>query len=65
VNSKIEEGSTEPEENFLNTIHYWTIIQKQWKFLGEFFTPLLWVNNIELPLIVLIIMWTWLFTTVF
>jgi len=39
ANSKIEEGSTEPEENFLNTIHYWTIIQKQWKFLGEFFTP--------------------------
>lgn len=38
-NTKIEEGLTEPEENFLNTIHYWTIIQKQWKLLGEYFTP--------------------------
>lgn len=39
ANNKIEEGSTEPEDNFLNTIHYLTIIEKQWGLLGNYFTP--------------------------
>jgi DNA sulfur modification protein DndB len=39
ANNKIEEGSTEPEHNFLNTIHYLTIIEKQWGLLGNYFTP--------------------------
>ena len=36
--NRIEEGSSEPDWNFLNTIHYYTIIQKHWTLLGNHFT---------------------------
>ena len=39
ADNKIEEGSLEPESNFLNTIHYLTIIKKHWALLGNYFTP--------------------------
>lgn len=39
ANNKIEEGSIEPESNFLNTIHYLIIIEKQWSLFGNYFTP--------------------------
>ncbi len=39
ANNKIEEGSTEAESNFLNTIHYLTIIEKQWGLFGNYCTP--------------------------
>jgi len=39
ANKKIEKGSTEPEENFLNTIHYMDIISNNWNELGNYFTP--------------------------
>lgn len=35
---KIEKKSHEPVENFLDTIHYLTIIEKQWTLLGNYFT---------------------------
>lgn len=39
ANKKIEKGSTEPQENFLNTIHYRDIISENWEELGNYFTP--------------------------
>lgn len=36
---KIDEGTEEPEWHFLNTIHYLSIIDKNWGILGEYFTP--------------------------
>lgn len=36
---KIDEGSTEPEDHFLNTIHYHSIILQNWELLGNLFTP--------------------------
>ncbi|NHZ85552.1 MAG: DGQHR domain-containing protein [Planctomycetia bacterium] len=40
-NKKIEKKSTEPLENFLNTIHYYEIIvsSQNWDILGNYFTP--------------------------
>ncbi|MBT3417072.1 DGQHR domain-containing protein [Candidatus Woesearchaeota archaeon] len=39
ANKKIEKGAIEPEENFLNTIHYMDIISNNWNELGNYFTP--------------------------
>ncbi|MFX0141618.1 MAG: DGQHR domain-containing protein, partial [Candidatus Hodarchaeota archaeon] len=36
---RIDEGTDEPDWHFLNTIHYHTIIEKNWGILGEYFTP--------------------------
>ncbi len=36
--AKIENGSVEPDWNFLNTIHYYDIIGKHWKLLGDSLT---------------------------
>jgi len=38
-NDKIDKKSTEPESNFLNTIHYYSIIDENWTLLGNFFSP--------------------------
>jgi DNA sulfur modification protein DndB len=37
--ARIDKGSTEPDSNFLNTMHYIEIIEKQWTLLGNHFTP--------------------------
>ena len=37
--ARIEEHSTEPDWNFLNTIHYKDIIEDNWQQLGDYFTP--------------------------
>jgi DNA sulfur modification protein DndB len=37
--ARINEGSTEPDWHFLNTIHYREIVEKNWNILGEYFTP--------------------------
>jgi DNA sulfur modification protein DndB len=37
--ARIDNGSAEPDWHFLNTIHYRSIIEKNWGLLGEFFTP--------------------------
>lgn len=36
---KIDKKSTEPDENFLTTIHYYDIIDHNWTLLGNFFSP--------------------------
>ena len=38
ADAKIDVGTTEPDWNFLNTIHYETIIEKHWSLFGEYFT---------------------------
>ena len=35
---RIEKRSSEPDWNFLNTIHYEMIIEKKWELLGDYFT---------------------------
>ena len=35
---KIDAGTTEPEWHFLDTIHYATIIEKEWTLFGNYFT---------------------------
>lgn len=37
-NNQIESKTMEPIENFLNTIHYVTIIEANWTLLGNYFT---------------------------
>jgi DNA sulfur modification protein DndB len=37
--ARIDSDSTEPDWHFLNTIHYRSIISKNWGLLGECFTP--------------------------
>jgi DNA sulfur modification protein DndB len=37
--ARIDAGTDEPDWNFLNTIHYHSIIIKNWPLLGTFFTP--------------------------
>jgi len=37
--ARIDSGSTEPDWHFLSTIHYRSIISKNWGLLGECFTP--------------------------
>lgn len=39
ASKKIADGSSEPNENFLNTIHYHSIISHNWELLGNYFTP--------------------------
>ncbi|MBN1274266.1 MAG: DGQHR domain-containing protein [Candidatus Aminicenantes bacterium] len=36
---RINEGSDEPDHNFLNTIHYQKIINQNWNIFGDVFTP--------------------------
>ena len=36
---KIDKKSMEPESNFLNTIHYYSIIEEKWTLFGNFFSP--------------------------
>lgn len=36
--NRIDAGTGEPDWNFLNTIHYYKIIEKHWGLLGKFFT---------------------------
>ena len=36
--ARIDGGSTEPDWNFLSTIHYREIIEKNWNLLGNYFT---------------------------
>jgi DNA sulfur modification protein DndB len=35
---RIDAGTGEPDWNFLNTIHYYTIIEKNWDIFGNYFT---------------------------
>ena len=35
---RIQQGSEEPDQNFLNTIHYQKIVEDNWPLLGEYFT---------------------------
>jgi len=37
--ARIDTGTDEPDWHFLNTIHYYTIIEKNWGLFAEFFTP--------------------------
>jgi len=37
--TRIDEGTGEPDWHFLNTIHYFKIIEKNWNILGNCFTP--------------------------
>jgi len=56
--ARIEAGAAEPDWNFLNTIHYDSIITGNWSLLGTYFTPpgmenvkrekkLLWLNKLN------------------
>lgn len=38
ASKKIDEGTSEPDENFLELINYKTIVGDNWKLLGDFFT---------------------------
>ncbi len=37
--ARIDAGTSEPDWNFLNTIHYRDIVEKNWTLLGDYFTP--------------------------
>jgi DNA sulfur modification protein DndB len=39
ADARIDSGSQEPDWHFLNTIHYQTIIDKNWALLGAYYTP--------------------------